>query len=131
MRYPDPRNYRDMMFYLNLRYSDGREGGGFASPLALDETIYWFDHPAIVENKDGVWNISYIFSLRNSSTPEELDITAEGTYSSKTGLICMVGCRSSSFEKQGNVVDAKDCSILIKMLVPLLIQNLQDSNWSN
>ncbi|KAG0485977.1 hypothetical protein HPP92_010056 [Vanilla planifolia] len=118
MRYPDPRNYRDMMFYLNLRYSDGRQGGGFASPLALDETIYWFDHPAIVENKDGVWNISYIFSLRNSSTPEELDITAEGTYSSKTGLICMVGCRSSSFEKQGNAVDAKDCSILIKMLVP-------------
>lgn len=127
-RYPNPRNIRDFVFYLFMTTSKGKLGSGFLNPLALGETIYHYpsmDHPAYVVNNESVWNISYSLTLtyrQNApfNSPDATEISAEGIYNTKTGMICMVGCRSPSFVKQGNYLDSKDCSILINIQIPPL-----------
>lgn len=133
-RYPDPRNYRDLMFYLLVRTAEGKLGSGFANPVALGEKIYQYnslDLPLLVAKDETIWNISYNFrhSYNLNSPfdyPDAEDTSAEGIYNTRTGMICMVGCRSSSLEKQGSNLDSKDCSILINMQIPPLNSEIGD-----
>ncbi|KAL0921251.1 hypothetical protein M5K25_008308 [Dendrobium thyrsiflorum] len=125
-RYPDPRNYRDFMFYLLITTYEGKLGRGFANPLALGETINRtpsMERPTLLANNQSIWNISYFLTHayhQNApfNSPDAADISAEGTYNSKTGVICMVGCRS--FDTQGNNLVSKDCNILINIQIPPL-----------
>lgn len=125
-RYPHPMNIRDFMFRLLIKTPEGKLRFGFANPLALGETIYHYssmEHPTLVSNNESIWNISYSLRLisHDNEPANSFDsayISAEGIYNTKTGMICMVGCRSSSFDKQEKNLDSKDCSILINMKIP-------------
>ncbi|PKA48753.1 hypothetical protein AXF42_Ash018695 [Apostasia shenzhenica] len=126
-KYPDPTSFFDMRFHL-LVSTGGKVGDGLAVPLALGESIYRnlsVDPPSVSENKS-IWNISYslshTFILNPHLNGPEADISAEGIYNTKTGMICMVGCRYVSPSKAKQVKNAyfKDCNVLINIQVPAL-----------
>lgn len=80
------------------------------------------------------WNVSYKISYTfQDSTLDEYattEITAEGIYNSKTGMLCMVGCKNPSYsfaKKQGKGANnAMDCEILINIHIPSLAPGIEE-----
>lgn len=48
----------------------------------------------------------------------EVEISAEGVYDSKTGQLCMIGCRNIVSSNQSWINDSMDCEILLSFQFP-------------
>ncbi|XP_051128898.1 uncharacterized protein LOC127249886 [Andrographis paniculata] len=107
--YPGPYS-SDMRFDLDGRNKKVQDLWGYASPYFVDNWFYKLSS-ALAREADPNWqgkqnlsdvtNISYVLSLsypvdfelsREHKQIKTIDISAEGTYNSKTGHLCMTGC---------------------------------------
>ncbi|XP_008780444.4 uncharacterized protein LOC103700269 [Phoenix dactylifera] len=153
-KYPGGRSFRDMKFGFYTTNSNGKNAWGQATPISLGETHYQNADPSgyvtpisvdetyygdfdsfvakpartLVKKEQTHWDVSYRMSYTFSgSTVDEnvpTEISAEGIYNAKTGMLCMVGCQYPSYsfsEKQGKGVNnSMDCEILINIQLPPL-----------
>ncbi|GJR00847.1 verprolin like protein [Tanacetum coccineum] len=126
--------YRDEIF-TNLRFDmllknkQGQMAYGYASPLYIGDKFY---NPYI---KSGQWNssngyinISYVISFTTRGEFEfggkvpaskMVEISAEGVYNTKNGVICMIGCRHMPYEKFQRT-RSLDCELVINIKYPPL-----------
>ncbi|KAJ3670633.1 hypothetical protein LUZ60_008059 [Juncus effusus] len=125
--YPDGKSYRDMRFQFNVKNKEGMGNFGIASPISIGENFYGAvdleNNSTNLESKDGYFNITYkiqynsLFSNLKISN-EKIEISAEGIYDSKTGTLCLVGCRyvgSLEIAKKARVNDSFDCEIFVNL----------------
>lgn len=134
-KYPDENSVEDLRFHISAR-SGKTTIWGSATPLSLGESFLGNSFSRISSEvslsekkrdiRQTLWNVSYTINYRfynsSSNVDSETDIAAEGVYDTRTGTICMVGCkalRSSEIRKKGNAEDS-DCQIQINIqLSPL------------
>lgn len=127
----------DMRFDMTLRNRKGKMTWGYSSPLSVGDKFYeplsmFADQvePAVHVNDStsSVYNISYVMSftknhdLKLSSgfpTSKSVEISAEGRYDAKTGLLCMIGCRHIAYENMPKN-HSLDCEVLINAQYPPL-----------
>lgn len=144
-KYPD-RFSHDMSFSMAVQLPGGEHlGWGYSYPVFVGNRAYdrfAYEIPVSKKNSDSAiktsfvpesrFNISYQMSLSGNmkfsgrtgiATPqngldlsEGMEISAEGVYNTKTGGLCMVGCRSLEKSK----LDSMDCEILINFQFPPL-----------
>ncbi|KAI3680704.1 hypothetical protein L6452_35478 [Arctium lappa] len=107
--YPDEQS-PNLRFDMMVRNKKGQLAYGYASPFYVFDKFY--SPFAKVESRhsssDGYVNISYVMSFTTrgefefgSKVPSHkmVEISAEGMYNTKTGVICMVGCKHMPYEK--------------------------------
>ena len=138
--YPEP-NSIDMQFDMLVKSSTEINAWGSSAPIFVGENLYDPLLSSMPENSaaeshsrqiDPV-NISYKMSFRfepgaesggifspfspaSSDMNLQLEISAEGIYDPKTGVLCMVGCRKLSSKIQTSTKnDSMDCEILVSL----------------
>ncbi|KAI3844423.1 hypothetical protein MKX03_037748 [Papaver bracteatum] len=152
-KYPDGYSY-DMRFDMSVKDSKGKVAWGYSVPLSVGDEFYnslpYFHRLGFVYQGPGILhanhsrsrllNISYVISFRpppgfslagrlssnnlpiNQNKP--YDISAEGIYDSKTGSLCMMGCRRLWLNHQNSTIsDSMDCNISISIQFPPLNSN--------
>ncbi|KAL7103614.1 hypothetical protein ACP275_08G190500 [Erythranthe tilingii] len=137
--YPDGHSY-DMRFDLSLKNSNGEQiGWGYATPISVGIDLFERSSSMLVEAyafapesaprsadveeraevvaaDSSPLNMSYTVSINyfrrsNSTSPgDRMYLTAEGVYDSKTGYLCMVGCRKI----HNYSTSVNDCELLVK-----------------
>lgn len=111
-RFPKPNRPFDMQFNLVVKNSKGVMGWGSAVVFFVGDNLYDPFESGIPSSSSEAVNISYKISFileagaEFPAWPMKVDISAEGVYDSKTGALCMVGCRRLS---------SVDCEILINL----------------
>ncbi|XP_074347172.1 uncharacterized protein LOC141686004 [Apium graveolens] len=111
-RYPSEQSY-DLRFDMSVPNSKKIEfelGGNYAVPRDIPLNVsYKLSFSTVSDVKlEAVHS-----SLDQSLDPEgQLQISAEGVYDARTGLLCMVGCRVL------DSYDSLDCGILLKFQFP-------------
>ncbi|GAU46825.1 hypothetical protein TSUD_100430 [Trifolium subterraneum] len=143
--YPDAYSYSyDMRFDMSVRESKKKVAWGSSSPIFVDDqylsTSGFYSRSefdaGMLNNNDGLFNISYKISLNVISSPPfernslfnmsyySVKISAEGVYDSRDGTLCMVGCRDLvSNNEMATTTTTKhslDCEILMKFQFPSL-----------
>ncbi|KAB8082910.1 hypothetical protein EE612_004972 [Oryza sativa] len=130
-RFPGNYSYRDFAFSL---YITTHGGYGYASPVTLGSAMVdggtltaddAFSRHAVAEMiKQRLLSVSYEFDIHlyrrvNSSrawnvsrVPDRWRVSAEGVYDTKSGTLCMVGCRV--------INSSSDCQILVTVQLPAL-----------
>ncbi|KAI3994808.1 hypothetical protein MKX01_037359 [Papaver californicum] len=152
-KYPDGYSY-DMRFDMSVKDSKGKVAWGYSVPLSVGDEFYntlpYFHRLGFVYQGPGILNanhsqsrllnISYVISFtpptgfsfagRLSSNNMTLnqnkpyDIAAEGIYDTKTGSLCMMGCRRLWLNHQNSIIsDSMDCNISISIQFPPLNSN--------
>ncbi|KAI3854246.1 hypothetical protein MKW98_024669 [Papaver atlanticum] len=152
-KYPDGYSY-DMRFDMSVKDSKGKVAWGYSVPLSVGDEFYnslpYFHRLGFVYQGPGILhanhsrirllNISYVISFRpppgfslagrlssknmpiNQNKP--YDISAEGIYDTKTGSLCMMGCRRLWLNHQNSTIsDSMDCNISISIQFPPLNSN--------
>ncbi|XP_057512843.1 uncharacterized protein LOC130794915 [Actinidia eriantha] len=136
--YPDGHSF-DMRFDMTVQNSKGQVAWGYTSPLSVGGKIYeFYEHHRFVRPADSVvqanntqsaiLNISYIISFRPASvfklggvvsSTKTFEISAEGTYNAKTGVLCMIGCQHIDSHNRRSVKnESLDCEIHISIQLP-------------
>lgn len=140
-RYPDPYS-TDMKFDMVVRNDKKQNTWGVVIPIfanghflqqypTLQHLGTLNDYGSLVNHTYGDFvNMSYSVILKpmndgfevgvKTSSKEMIYISAEGTYNTNTGLLCMVGCwsREAHGEKLFNTSAYVDCEIIIKIQFP-------------
>ncbi|KAK1420101.1 hypothetical protein QVD17_21432 [Tagetes erecta] len=106
--YPDEIS-PNLRFDMMVRNKKGQMGYGYASPMYVRDRFYTpyvnqWNHSSI----NGYINVSYVITF----TPSEefdfggkiprskmVEISAEGVYNTKNGVVCMIGCKHMPYEK--------------------------------
>ncbi|KAI8000467.1 hypothetical protein LOK49_LG09G00692 [Camellia lanceoleosa] len=135
-----PNGYSsDMRFDMTVKNSKGQVAWGYSSPLSVGDWLYK-PHSVFAREAESavqvnnsqrrVLNISYILSFTpppnfklggELSSTKSVEISAEGVYDAKTGLLCMIGCRHlESLNKRFAKNRSLDCEILISIQYPPL-----------
>ncbi|KAL6991069.1 hypothetical protein U1Q18_009189 [Sarracenia purpurea var. burkii] len=139
-----PNGYSsDMRFDMTVRNSKGQVAWGYSSPLSVDDWFYELrpiftssaESEVQVNNNShsGILNVSYVINFRPPSdfklggeilSTKPVEISAEGTYDTKTGMLCMIGCRHlKSHGKRLAKNESFDCEVLINIQYPPLNTN--------
>ncbi|MCL7021385.1 hypothetical protein MKW94_015809 [Papaver nudicaule] len=152
-KYPDGYSY-DMKFDMSVKDSKGKVAWGYSVPLSVGDEFYnslpYFHRLGFVYQGSGIFNanrsqsrllnISYAISftpplgfslagrLSSNNMPlnrnKPYDIAAEGIYDTKTGSLCMMGCRRLWLNHQNSTIsDSLDCNISISIQFPPLNSN--------
>lgn len=146
-KYPSEYSY-DMQFNIRVHRSNANSSRGYATPLSVGDQFYlqylYRKHPSnsstsrpLVQeifSPNRQVNISYKIGIRllpgetfggqvyspdiSRSSYEGVEISAEGIYDSKTGQLCMVGCRSIVSKNLSSMNDSIDCEILLNFQFP-------------
>ncbi|KAD3069275.1 hypothetical protein E3N88_37155 [Mikania micrantha] len=106
--YPDEKS-PNLRFDMMVRNKKGQMAYGYASPLYIRDRFYTpFANQWNHSSTNGYVNISYVISFK---TRDEFDfggkipglkmveISAEGVYNTKNGVMCMIGCKHMPYEK--------------------------------
>ncbi|XP_057497478.1 uncharacterized protein LOC130782230 [Actinidia eriantha] len=136
--YPDGHSL-DMRFDMAVQNSKGQVAWGYSSPLSVGGFEFYEPHlyvrpmDSVVQannTRSTVLNISYIISFRppsgfklgsEVSLTKTFEISAEGTYDAKTGVLCMIGCRHIDSHNRRSVKnESLDCEIHISIQFPPL-----------
>lgn len=135
--FPDGRPFRDLRLWFSV-INTGEVAQGCGAPVTIDQVFLGeypypdesshsvgvdpFPHKPWREMHLGVVNvsckISKNFQTASLDTKEPTEISAEGTYNSGSGLLCLIGCRYvDSFEdaKETRNKDSMDCEIVINI----------------
>nr|DAD22881.1 TPA_asm: hypothetical protein HUJ06_024344 [Nelumbo nucifera] len=138
-QYPGGHSY-DMRFDMSVKNTQRKLAWGYSTPLYIGDRFYDsysvpFSTPAnsaVAVNKTSqgsLLNVSYVisftapsdFKLDGSPSTDAIEISAEGVYDTKTGSLCMVGCRYLGSNHQKLTKDASlDCELLINVQFPSL-----------
>lgn len=130
----------DMRFDMSVRDRKGQIASGHVSPLAVGEQFYQHDSFGVGAMSEkpvfpnishsSLLNISYRISFISSPalnlgseiySTTNLVILAEGTYDTKTGVVCLIACRQlRSYNKSLSENDSTDCEIHMKIQYPPL-----------
>ncbi|KVH89523.1 uncharacterized protein LOC112526836 [Cynara cardunculus var. scolymus] len=120
--YPDEQS-PNLRFDMMVRNKKGQMAYGYASPFYVYDKIYSpfakieFRH----NSSNGYVNISYVMSFTTRGEFEfggkvpahkMVEISAEGTYNTKNGVVCMIGCKHMPYEKFQKK-RSLDCELLI------------------
>ncbi|KAK9209228.1 hypothetical protein WN944_001592 [Citrus x changshan-huyou] len=146
-KYPSEHSY-DMQFNIRVHRPSANRSRGYATPLSVGDQFYprylysktplrsSTSRPKVQEsfNRNSQVNISYKIGIRllpgatfggqvysldiSRSSYEGVEISAEGIYDSKTGQLCMVGCRSIVSNNLSSTSDSMDCEILLNFQFP-------------
>uniref|UniRef100_A0A7N0ZV80 RING-type E3 ubiquitin transferase n=1 Tax=Kalanchoe fedtschenkoi TaxID=63787 RepID=A0A7N0ZV80_KALFE len=126
-RYPDVYS-PDMNLLLRPKAEKYLAGQGHGSPFSVGGHILRYKFLNQMEpSNSSVVNISYVMHIRpltigfNDSTGYGFDMSAEGTYNTKTGILCMIGCvltRSSEGKLWRNALF--DCETSVNVQFPSL-----------
>lgn len=146
-KYPSEHSY-DMQFNIRVHRPNANSSRGYATPLSAGDQFYprylysktplssSTSRPTVQEsfNRNSQVNISYKIGIRllpgatfggqvysldiSRSSYEGVEISAEGIYDSKTGQLCMVGCRSIVSSNLSSTSDSMDCEILLNFQFP-------------
>lgn len=117
----------NMNFYIALTDSEGHTGRGSFTLVSFGNQFYdgSYYSPRSSWDKGGLLNISYnvdftIFKDQHASQMApytekvRVKISAEGVYDSRTGRLCMVGCKNLKAADNGqSETVALDCDILL------------------
>lgn len=135
--YPDGYS-TDMRFDMTVRNKKGDTSWGYSSPLSVGDKFY---KPPLVfskptesvtdgnHSKSSMLNISYVISFKNNpkfklggGVPpmKFVEISAEGIYDAKTGVLCMIGCRRLALPYKIQKNDNLDCEIVVNAEYPPL-----------
>ncbi|GFY91871.1 DUF2921 family protein, putative [Actinidia rufa] len=136
--YPDGHSF-DMRFDMAVQNSKGQVAWGYSSPLSVGGFEFYEPHRYVRavdsfvqanNTRSTVLNISYIISFRppsgfklggEVSSTKTFEISAEGTYDAKTGVLCMIGCRHIDSHNRRSVKnESLDCEIHISIQFPPL-----------
>lgn len=128
----------DMRFDMMVRNRKGKITWGYSSPLSVGDRFYEllpmfarnFDSAVEVNrsSNNNVFNVSYVMSFTKHSdfklgggfpSAKLVEISAEGIYDAKTGVLCMVGCRHIAFKKLPRN-NSLDCEIIVNVQYPPL-----------
>ncbi|XP_059634796.1 uncharacterized protein LOC132277082 [Cornus florida] len=131
--YPDGYS-SDMRFDMTVKNTKGQRAFGYSSPLSVGDEFYrpfarfssLSESAVLVNNSHGtVLNISYVMSFTppydfklggDVSSTKPVDISAEGIYDVKTGVLCMIGCRHVRLlNKTLRQENSLDCEILVNL----------------
>lgn len=141
MAYPHTEySMQELMFQLTVKNSKGKRASGHATLLFINTKLYC-DSPIVEprfiqeDNFDytndrniPIWNVSYSIEFHLGYRKEE--IPAEGMYNTETGMLYMVGCRSSSsstfFQEKRKVNHVQDCDVRMQIRVPHLNSKGED-----
>lgn len=135
-KYPNALS-SDMRFDMIARNKQVTDLWGYSSPIFVDSWPYRRSFLFIDEaqsawqgkqNVSGVINVSYILSLASSHDfklssgymqIKSIEISAEGTYDSESGHLCMTGCMHVEPSKStAGRNSSLDCEILIDIQYP-------------
>lgn len=135
-KYPDGHIFSDLSFQATLKDSSGASAGAYFSPIAINKRTnrYYYPSMAVVtatspsKQKDRSLNISFDLSMDPTQMNTKLlhntsftRFSAEGVYSPKTGMLCLIACRTVELSAQNMAqLDGgdKDCQVLIKVQYP-------------
>lgn len=106
--YPDEIS-PNLRFDMMVRNKKGQMGYGYASPIYIRDRIYTpyekqWNHSSI----NRYINISYVITFKPSEEfdfggkvprSKMVEISAEGVYNTKNGVVCMIGCKHMPYEK--------------------------------
>ncbi|XAR66464.1 hypothetical protein NMG60_11012719 [Bertholletia excelsa] len=131
--YPDGYS-SDMRFDMTVRNSKGQNAWGYASPFSVGDKLYG---PSLVYTRQpkpagqanntvgDILNMSYVISFTLPpdfklggiiSPPKPFQISAEGIYDAKSGVLCMIGCQPlESLNKVSGKDESFDCEIRISI----------------
>ncbi|XP_050213535.1 uncharacterized protein LOC126664942 [Mercurialis annua] len=111
----------DMRFEMSLVNGKKHIAQGFSSPLFVGEQIY--EPYQRKSNHSGLLNISYSMTFAEISDFQlgskllshvSAEISAEGTYDNRTGLLCMIGCLHIALNSINSTKDDRvDCEVLV------------------
>ncbi|XP_076941408.1 uncharacterized protein LOC143610955 [Bidens hawaiensis] len=106
--YPDEES-PNLRFDMLVRNKKGQTAYGYASPLYVRDKVYTpFENQWNRSSSNGYVNVSYVISFKardafdfggQISASKMVEISAEGVYNTKTGVICMMGCKHMPYEK--------------------------------
>ncbi|XP_073006483.1 uncharacterized protein [Typha latifolia] len=131
-RYPDGSSFVDLKFGFSVTNAEGKSARGYAAPVTIGDVfssgsfmsdrVLPFSKPTSTEMSHSLLNVSYKISYTSPAASlnlnEETEILAEGIYNTRTGSLCLVGCRPVDFldvAKQAEVNDSMDCQVLINV----------------
>ncbi|KAA8515255.1 hypothetical protein F0562_018515 [Nyssa sinensis] len=129
----------DMRFDMTVRNRKGKIAWGYSSPLSVGDIFYnphaTFARPAesavdVNSSHGSMLNISYVISYTRPPdfkqggdvlSTKSVDISAEGIYDAKTGVLCMIGCRHlGSLNRKLPKNNSLDSEILVNIQYPSL-----------
>ncbi|KAI3741161.1 hypothetical protein L1987_58828 [Smallanthus sonchifolius] len=106
--YPDEKS-PNLRFDMMVRNKKGQMAYGYASPLYIRDTFYSpFENQWNHSSTSGYINVSYVISFTTRGEfdfggkiprSKMVEISAEGVYNTKNGVICMIGCKHMPYEK--------------------------------
>lgn len=122
--YPDEKS-PNLRFDMLLKNKKGQMAYGYASPLYIGNQFY--SSFSMIEGNhssiNGYTNISYVMSFTprgefefGGKIPKSkmVEISAEGVFNTKNGVICMIGCKHMPYEKFQKK-RSLDCELLINI----------------
>ncbi|KAL7592772.1 hypothetical protein Lser_V15G32258 [Lactuca serriola] len=122
--YPD-ENSPNLRFDMLVKNKKGQMAYGYASPFYIGDRFY-SSFSMIEGNHSSInkyINISYVMSFTTRGEFEfggkipgskMVEISAEGVYNTKNGVICMIGCKHMPYEKFQKK-RSLDCELLINI----------------
>ncbi|XP_076948846.1 uncharacterized protein LOC143621233 [Bidens hawaiensis] len=106
--YPDEGS-PSLRFDMMVRNKKGQTAYGYASPLYIRDKVYTpFENQWNHSSTNGYVNVSYVISFKARDAfdfgdqigpSKVVEISAEGVYNTKSGVICMIGCKHMPYEK--------------------------------
>lgn len=137
----------DMRFDMVARNRKVKDLWGYTSPLYVDDMPYQISNVFVnVRDTESTWqekqnisnvNVSYVLNVASSHyfklsneyrQIKSFDISAEGTYDSKTGHLCMIGCMHVGPPKAREGKNSSlDCEILVDIQYTTLSARVGDA----
>ncbi|KAJ0797869.1 hypothetical protein HanPI659440_Chr04g0178621 [Helianthus annuus] len=121
--YPDEKS-PNLRFDMMVRNKKGQMAYGYASPLYIRDRFYTpFENQWNHSSTNGYINVSYVISFKTRDEFEfggkipgskMVEISAEGVYNTRNGVLCMIGCKHMSYEKFQKK-RSLDCELVINV----------------
>nr|XP_043618633.1 uncharacterized protein LOC122590497 [Erigeron canadensis] len=124
--YPDEKS-PNLRFDMLVRNKKGQMAYGYASPLYIRDRLYSpfakIESESEWKPRNGHVNVSYVMSFTTrdefksggkAPASKMIEISAEGVFNTKNGVVCMLGCKHMPYEKfQRN--GSLDCELVINV----------------